>query len=62
MTIGRTGSNSYACVVNISGDASFNEFDNVIFSGRSGSTNLSQASLVVSEDNNSGNTDNVFNR
>lgn len=59
MTIARTGSNTYANVVNISGDASYNRFDNIIFSGRTGSY-ANTAALVYSDDNNTGNANNTF--
>ncbi|HOY30815.1 MAG TPA: T9SS type A sorting domain-containing protein [Bacteroidales bacterium] len=59
MTIERTGSNTYATVVNISGDASYNRFDNMIFSGRTGSLS-NTAALVYSDDNNTGNANNTF--
>lgn len=59
MTIQRSGTNTYANVVNLAGDVFDNRFDNVVFSGRTGSASAS-AALVLSDDNNSGNSTNTF--
>lgn len=58
MTIARTGTNTYGTVVNISGNASYNQFYHIVFSGINGSDYKS--SSVYSGDNNTGNTNNSF--
>ncbi|MFO7790558.1 MAG: right-handed parallel beta-helix repeat-containing protein [Bacteroidales bacterium] len=59
MTMERTDSKTYANVVIISGESQDNTFDNVIFSGRTGSYS-DDAALVFSDDENSGNSGHAF--
>lgn len=59
MTIARTGTSTYGRVINVSGDASYNTFEGNIITGNTGSaTSLSNQSVIVSDDANTGN---VFN-
>lgn len=59
MTIARSGTSTYGRVIDVSGDASYNTFEGNIITGNTGSaTSLSNQSVIVSDDANTGN---VFN-
>lgn len=59
MTIKRTGSNIYAHVIEMHGDASNNAFEGNIIEGRTGSNSENTALAWAGEDN-TGNSDNTF--
>lgn len=59
MTLKRTGSNAYAHVIEMHGDASNNSFENVVIEGRTGSTS-ENAALVWAGEDNANNSDNSF--
>jgi len=61
MTFERTGTNTYAKVIDVKGNASYNIFDGNRFLGRAtGASALSNHALVICEDPNTGNTNNTF--
>lgn len=61
MTIERTGSSTYARVINLSGTASNNVFDGCILSGRAtGSTSSDNTAVVFTDEANSGIANNTF--